>query len=215
MGSAAQFNRSVSARPANAPQPSDAGRAGHGGYIALRWAELVSMLRNAFIILVLALCGCASTRPELSLAYPLAHDVDVPKQYRSGNFSKEHPYYMAGDSAIERYVSAYERGWWSCVRKYAHDIKHRDQAADSAGLGWPEEADGWTDGFLAASDRIQSLISRFGEEKVTEYLVQFDAPYWKEGAQPDSAVNGGQARHLTFDVSPFRCYEEAEQRVSH
>jgi len=126
----------------------------------------------AWVVLVLLLAGCASHRPELSLA----HDVGVPQAHRRGNFSPEHPGYMAGNSAIERYVNAYERGWWACVRKYGHDIRYQLQPADAAGLGWPEEADGWSDGFTAASNRIQNLIANFGEQRVTTYLAQFVFP---------------------------------------
>ena len=45
------------------------------------------MFRYGFSFSLLAICGCTGTVPQLSLA----HRVNVPNEYRSGNFSDAHP----------------------------------------------------------------------------------------------------------------------------
>jgi hypothetical protein len=129
------------------------------------------MLRYAFIFLVLAVCGCASTQQNLTLA----HNIDVPKNYRAGNFSEEHPGYSEGNSTIERYVNAYERGWRYAVQRYANDINFEDPSPVS-GIGWMEEVEGFSDGYYAAYKRIDQLIRVYGNRRISEYLQQFRLP---------------------------------------
>src|SRR5512142_131008 len=77
MGSAAQFNRSDSAMPANAPQPSDAGRAGHDGYTALRCPK--GAMRS-FILLspvLVGLLGCESSPQPKPLAFDPFHEKAI------------------------------------------------------------------------------------------------------------------------------------------
>ena len=116
-----------------------------------------------------ALClqGCA-THQTLTLA----HNVNVPKEFRSGNFSDEHPGYDEFNSTIERYVDAYERGWACCVARYASNINLEDPSLPG-GSGWPEEAYGYSAGYGEARERIESLISMYGKKKVSAYLQQF------------------------------------------
>jgi hypothetical protein len=125
----------------------------------------------ALIILVLAVCGCASSRQQLTLA----HDVEVPKDFRAGSFSKDHPFYMEGDSTVERYVMAYEHGWAECVQRFAKNINFDDPSPFIFG-GWVEEQAGGSDGYWAARDRIEQLIRIYGEQKVSDYLQQFKLP---------------------------------------
>ena len=129
------------------------------------------MLRYALIVLVFAVCGCASTRPQLTLA----HNVDVPKDFRAGNFSEEHPGYDEFNCTIERYVDAYERGWLITVQRYAKDINF-DDPSPLVMSGWGEEAAGGGAGYVAARDRIEELIRLYGKQKVSEYLQQFKLP---------------------------------------
>lgn len=125
----------------------------------------------AFVILVLAVCGCASTRQQLTLA----HDVNVPKQYRAGNFSQEHPDYDEGNSTVERYVMAYEHGWAECAQRFAQNIDFDDPSQFIFG-GWVEEQAGGAAGYCDARNRIYDLIRIYGKQKVSDYLQQFKLP---------------------------------------
>ena len=129
------------------------------------------MLRYVSILVVVAACGCAGPRAGLSLA----HNIDVPKEFRAGNFSQEHPGFSEGNSTIERYVNAYERGWCIAVDNYAKDIDFSDPSA-LVMSGWGEEAAGGADGYTAARDRIEELIRVYGKQKVSSYLQQFRIP---------------------------------------
>jgi hypothetical protein len=122
-----------------------------------------------FIPFIVALClsGCA-TQPGLTLE----HNVNVPKEFRSGNFSDEHPGYDEGNSAIERYANAYERGWAYCAARYANNIDLEDPSLPP-GSGWVEEAYGFSAGYGDARDRIELLIRTYGKKKVSAYLQPF------------------------------------------
>lgn len=124
-------------------------------------------LRLLLLAIPLCLQGCA-TRQQLTLA----HDVNVPKQYRTGNFSDEHPGYDEGNSAVERYVNAYERGWSYAVQRFATNID-LDDPSSLPGSGWIEEVDGYTAGYADGRDRIELLIPIYGKQKVSAYLQQF------------------------------------------
>jgi hypothetical protein len=129
------------------------------------------MSRFVFIVLALVACGCASTRPPLTLA----HNVEVPKEFRAGSFSKDHPFYMEGNSTVERYVMAYEHGWAECVQRFAKNINFDDPSPYIFG-GWVEEQAGGGAGYSAAWDRIHDLIRIYGKQKVSDYLQQFKLP---------------------------------------
>jgi hypothetical protein len=105
----------------------------------------------------------------------LAHNIDVPKEYRAGNFSQEHPGYFAANSTIERYVDAYERGWLIAVQRYAKNINFDDPSPLQMN-GWPEEVVGAEAGYAASRDRIESLIQIHGEQKVSELLNEYHLP---------------------------------------
>jgi hypothetical protein len=110
-------------------------------------------------------------RPQLNLA----HNVEVPKEFRSGIFSKEHYFYSEGNSTVERYVAGYEYGWAECVQRFAKNIDFDDPSPFIFG-GWVEEQAGGSDGYWAARDRIEQLIRIYGEQKVSDYLQQFKLP---------------------------------------
>jgi hypothetical protein len=149
------------------------------GYVSLRralaelvcWANSNRMLRYLSILMVAATWGCVSQKPALSLA----HDIDVPSEFRAGNFSAEHPGFSEGNSTIERYVDAYERGWSIAVDRYANDINFSDPSALPMS-GWFEEAAGGADGYGAGRDHIEDLIRTHGKQKVSAYLQQFRVP---------------------------------------
>ena len=131
------------------------------------------MLRCVFIGWALALCGCTELQPALNLA----HDVDVPQHYRAGNFSEEHPGFFEGNSTVERYVSAYERGWWIAVQNYANDINFCDPSA-LAMNGWPEEALGGNGTELVCNFRGLKLLAfpnsgHFVENSLDGHSLQF------------------------------------------
>jgi len=117
---------------------------------------------------LLSAARCQPVKPALSLA----HDIDVPKKYRAGRFSAEHPRPGDGESAIERYVNAYERGWMTAVGNYMNDINHGKPLWFPVS-GWPEEVAGGTDGYAAATERIDKLIRTYGKQQVSDYLQQF------------------------------------------
>jgi hypothetical protein len=118
---------------------------------------------------ILCMQGCATHQ-----ALTLAHNVNVPKEYRSGNFSEEHPGYDEFNSTIDRYVDAYERGWNFAVQRYAADINFKDPDPVT-GIGWMEEVEGYSAGYYDGRDRIESLIRAYGKSKVSAYLQQFRA----------------------------------------
>jgi hypothetical protein len=95
------------------------------------------MLHVVFILLVFAVCGCAGTRPDLTLA----HDIQIPKEWRAGGGNAAFPDF----GSAERYVGAYDRGWWIMVQNYAKDINF-DDPSPLVMSGWPEEAAGADDG---------------------------------------------------------------------
>jgi hypothetical protein len=122
------------------------------------------MSRFAFIVLVFAVCGCASTRPSLSLA----HDIQIPKKWSAGSENAGFPDF----GVAERYISAYDRGWWIMVQNYVKDINF-DDPSPLAMSGWPEESYGGDHGYVAARARIEELIRVYGKQRVSEYLQQF------------------------------------------
>ncbi len=128
-------------------------------------------MKSAHFICLLAgalyLQGCATHQ-----ALTLAHEVNVPKEYRSGNFSDEHPGWDEGNSTIERYVNAYERGWSYAVQRFTRNID-LDDPSTLPGSGWIEEVDGYSAGYADGRDRIEMLIHTYGKQKVSTYLQQF------------------------------------------
>jgi hypothetical protein len=150
-------------------------RTPHGFMIHLRFSELRSnsMLRYALIFWALAVGGCANTPPT---PLTLSHDVDVPRKYRAGNFSEEHPGYDEGNSSVERYVNAYEQGFQAAVQEHVKNINFQRTTNFFIMSGWVEETDGGPAGYGAATDRIEELIRVYGKQKVSAYLQQFKEP---------------------------------------
>ena len=131
------------------------------------------MLRYTIILLFIIAVGCSSTNQELTLA----HDVGVPKEYRSGNFSKEHPGYFTGynNCTIARYVDSYELGWLTAVQRHAKNIAYEDSSPFHMN-GWEEEALGGVNGYNDACKRIRILIQVYGKKKVYELLNEWELP---------------------------------------
>ncbi len=129
------------------------------------------MWRFVLLTLLVLSAGCASTPSQLSLA----HHISVPAQWNSGKATPGPP--LSSDS--ERYVDAYERGWWACVHEYAKDM---DWQIDGfwASSGWPAATFGWSQGTGDAALHIQKLIDTFGKEKVAAYLSEFKDSPWYE-----------------------------------
>ncbi len=125
------------------------------------------MIRPASIILALAACGCANTKPSLTLA----HNIEIPKEWSAGSEDANFPDF----GVAERYVSAYDRGWWIAVQRYAEDISF-DDPSPLVMSGWPEEAYGGQVGYGSACERIEELIRVYGKQRVSEYLQQFRSP---------------------------------------
>jgi len=113
----------------------------------------------------------AKTRPsennETLTAVPsMYHEVTVPKKFCSGRG------WHAAPSDIERYVKAYEDGWWRCIKLHVKDIDYQSTDADKTGIGWPARVEGLRQGFEDAQARISSNIERFGKKRTHEYLIQ-------------------------------------------
>lgn len=128
------------------------------------------------LLCFLALClqGCA-THQELTLA----HKVKVPEEFRAGNFSGNHPGYSEGNSTVERYVNAYERGWALAVKRFANDIDFADPSPFVMS-GWAEETEGGDSGYSDGCQRIRSLIEIHGKQKVSAWLQQFEPEVLEE-----------------------------------
>jgi hypothetical protein len=101
----------------------------------------------------------------------LAHNIDLPSHWSAGSDDSGFPDF----GMAERYVSAYDRGWWIAVQRYVKDINF-DDPSPLVMSGWPEEAAGGDDGYVAARDRIEELIRIYGKQKVSQYLRQFKLP---------------------------------------
>ena len=95
----------------------------------------------------------------------MSHQVRVPRQYREGRGV------VWAESAMERYVSMYERAWWSCMEDRAIDIRYRYTQEDLIVNGWPAAVDGYRDGYTDADTRIRLLIADFGAEAVQTHLL--------------------------------------------
>ena len=117
------------------------------------WRKIVQ------IAVVGLLAGCAS-QPELTFY----HRVDVPEQFRFGGGS---PY---GTSPYERYLDAYERAFWACVRNRAENIDYQYTLGDIAGCGWGSEVSGYEDGYLHAEKMINDLVEAYGKEKTRQFI---------------------------------------------
>lgn len=138
--------------------------------------------------LALVLSGCASTRPPLTLA----HNIQIPKEWSAGS---ENPG-MPDCGTAERYVSAYDRGWWIMVQNFATDINF-DDPSPFVMSGWAEEAAGAQAGYATARDRIKELIRIYGKPRVSEYLRQFKLPDeaiflpwgWEDAADAKAHLN--------------------------
>jgi hypothetical protein len=59
--------------------------------------------------------------------------------------------------------------------------------------GWPEEATGGDEGYVAARDRIEELIRACGKVRVSEYLQQFKLP--DENIQPNTTPEPTPTAH--------------------
>lgn len=122
------------------------------------------MIRNAALFLIVALCGCAHPRTELSLS----HTIDVPKEWRGGSDSPT----LLDLAPIHRYARSYDDAWWMAIGEYAKDI-HYVRMPIYANSGWPEEAVGAAAGYDDGCERVERLIQSFGETRVSEFLKRF------------------------------------------
>lgn len=124
------------------------------------------MIRNAAILLMIGLCGCATSHTEMSLA----HAINIPKEWSTGS---ESPVFSES-APIQRYARAYDEAWWMAIGEYAKDI-HYVRMPIYATSGWPEEAAGASAGYCDACDRVDLLLKKYGEGRVVDFLKQFKA----------------------------------------
>ena len=74
----------------------------------------------------------------------------------------------AGLPQPARYRDAYRRGWWSCIETRAR----QEGCRNLAGSGWPSEAQGYTDGYLAADGRVEELLRQYDAYSVYRRLKE-------------------------------------------
>ncbi len=118
--------------------------------------QLSLLLTTLAYFLLLSVAGCST------VALSLEHKIEVPAAYSSPAPTE------AGVSPMQRYVDAYERGWWNCV---AARIKALDDPCRNVAVGWPSEVFGYADGSMAADERVKQLLKSFGKDKTHSYLT--------------------------------------------
>lgn len=104
--------------------------------------------------------GCEDSQPGPDMD----HRVDVPLKFHEGRGARNVP------SNHERYLEAYEEGWWDCVERFAADIEHGTVETEKAAVGGPVRIQGYRNGFEDAQERIRSNASRYGRERTREHL---------------------------------------------
>ena len=118
--------------------------------------------RAAFPLALVLLTGCS----ESMQGPTMYHEVQVPPEFRAGRGWAYAP------SDHERYLEAYERGWWGCIEAYGADIDYESTDSDRIGVGWPAAVQGVRDGFDDCEARIRENIRRYGKERTQEHLMQ-------------------------------------------
>ena len=84
-----------------------------------------------------------------------------------------------GDTDAQRYIAAYESGWWAVIRDYVRNIDYDPPCDLWTSSGWPATTYGWERGTGDAIIRIEQLTGAFGKQQVSEYLSQFkDSPWY-------------------------------------
>lgn len=72
-------------------------------------------------------------------------------------------------SSANRYRGAFQRGWQACL---ADRIAGRP-CRDLASSGWPSEAQGYADGYLAADDKFNELGKSINTAKAQEAAILY------------------------------------------
>lgn len=91
------------------------------------------------------------------------HKIKVPPKYQSGqNEPLDWSY-----SDIATYISRYDQRWWNCIRVRADHIEAECPTMCSGTLAATEACKAGT---LAASERIDQDIARFGKMHVQQSL---------------------------------------------
>ena len=125
-------------------------------------------MKIAICLFLMLCCGCASTsvtaRPPLSLEHPIV----TPPEFQWG---RKQPAF-AGNSPAARYVSGYERGWWSMLSRYAKDIDYEFEWGHVTSSGHGSGIGGYMDGALAGSARATTLIEHYGPTKTHRLISE-------------------------------------------
>lgn len=122
-------------------------------------------MRGKEILLLCLGVACLPGCGEAIGVARMSHDeVRVPTRFRGARV-------CVGDiSDHERYVRAYEEGWWDCVRLYVRDIDYITRETDRAASGWPSAVEGYADGFREAEGQIKQNIEHYGRKDAREAL---------------------------------------------
>ena len=113
-----------------------------------------------WLTLLISMASCTFSKGDLSLS----HQVHVPDEYGAGRMTASDP------SDQERYIHAYEQGWWSCTTNYAGDINYTSTSEDRAWNGWPAAVEGGLRGYEAAERHILTLKEKFGPTRTQTFL---------------------------------------------
>src|SRR3954453_21966822 len=97
--------------------------------------------------------------------------IAIPKRWSAGSNDPA----FSDFGVAERYVSAYDRGWWIAVQERANNIDFQD-TCQFVMNGWAEESYGGSEGYWGACDKIDKLVRVYGKQRVSEYLQQFKLP---------------------------------------
>lgn len=111
-------------------------------------------------ILLAEAAGCA----RVASGPNMYHEVLVPREFRAGRACAHTP------SNHERYVGAYETGWWACIESHVRDIDYQSTETDKIGVGWPAAVAGTRQGFEDCEVRIKHNIGRYGKHEMWQYL---------------------------------------------
>jgi len=149
----------------------------------MRWTRFARLWRRRYksmikfiLVFIFVLSGCATQSKEISLW----HKVPLPDDFAYGC---EMP--ILCTSAAQRYVEAYELGWWSCMEKYSTNIDYQVTSDDLEGNGGPAFINGIPDGCHAAEKHIHNLIKEHGKAAVSTFLESIYGPIREANENPD------------------------------
>jgi hypothetical protein len=122
-------------------------------------------MKHASVLLLIGVCAVVLTGCSTCNAPRFVHDtVRVPQRFQGARA-------CVGDiSDHERYVEAFEDGWWDCISFFVDDIDYHSTAFDRAENGWPSAVEGYADGFNDAERQVLSNVRRYGKVRTRQAI---------------------------------------------